>query len=190
MTQNDQHAAVGYGMNEHLGADDIAAYLEARLPEAERARVEQHLAACDACRAELIAVSRVLHSRPSRRRWYVPVGIGVAAAALFLIWLMPADNGVKFREPAVTTTVAPVAIAPRGAVRAPVRLIWTRVPHAARYRVTVFDSSGTVIWESQTRDTATAAGVQLNGRYLWQVEAETGFDRWIRSDVVEFSIRP
>lgn len=180
-------------MNAHLSADDIAARLEARLPEAEVMRVDRHLAECDECRAELIAVSRVLRSKPSHRRWYIPAGIAAAAAAVFFIWIMPAKPPLNYREPAVSATPAPIGLAPRGRTTAPVRLIWTRVPHAERYRVTVYDSTGGVIWESQTKDTAVqtvGAPLRSRVRYFWQVEAETGFDRWIRSDAVEFVILP
>lgn len=183
-------------MSEHLSADDVALHLDGVLTAADQARIEQHLADCDECRAELIAVSRVLRTRPRpyRRRWLVPVGLAAAAVAALVIigpglWKQPSLP--SYREPAVSTTPAPIGIAPRGPSAGPVRLIWTRVPHAERYRLTVFDRTGLVIWESQTTDTSVAlpGSVHLHPRvpYFWQVEAQTSWNRWITSDVVEFT---
>jgi putative zinc finger protein len=184
-------------MTEHFGSDDVAAYLDGVLSSAERARVEQHLADCDECRAELIALSRVLRTRPSRRRRYVLVGAAAAAAVVALLmwpesWQTPASP--NYREPAVSTTPAPIGLAPRGATAAAPRLVWTRVPYAARYRLTLFDTTGTVIWESQSPDTSVALPTTLRLRpgirYFWQVEAQTSWNRWIRSDAVQFMLDP
>lgn len=195
MTQNGAGLPFDNGMTGHLDVADAAAYLDGTLAPTARARVEQHLAGCETCRGELIAVSRVIRTRPDRRRWYVPAGIAAAAAIAFLlIWPRSDVPSGNYREPAVSTTVAPVGIAPRGPSAAAPRLVWTRVPHAQRYRLTVFDSAGSVMWESQSGDTAMAFPKTVRLRpgvtYFWQVEAETGFSRWIRSDVVEFMIRP
>ena len=178
-------------MREHLSSDDLAAYLDGVLPAAERTTVDEHLAECDDCQTELIALSRVLRTKPGRRRWFIPAGIAAAAAAFTVLWLSPQWVEPNFREPAVSATPAPAVVAPRGPTTGPVRLVWTRVPHADRYRLTVFDSSGAVVWSSQTKDTLlSVAGLRPGVRYFWQVEAETGFDRWIHSDVIEFVIRP
>jgi hypothetical protein len=179
-------------MNEHSSSADIAAYLDGVLAPQDRARVEQHVAECDDCRSELIAVSRVLSTIPRRRRWYVPAGIAAAAAAVaLLVWPgLPADRQPSFREPAVTTTPAPIGIVPRGRTAGTPQLVWTRVPHAEHYRLTVFDSSGTVLWESPSTDTSIALprtiGLRPGIHYFWQVEAETGFNRSVKSDVIEF----
>jgi len=183
-------------MTDHLSADDVAVYLEGQLSDAQRSRTERHFAECDECRAELVELSRLFRTRPRKRRWYLPVG--VAAAAAVALWMLypsipPPTN---FREPAVTTTLAPVVIAPRGRTAQAPTLVWTRVPHAERYRVTLFDSSGTVLWESQSppapADTSVVLPVHLRpgARYFWQVEAETGFHRSVKSDVVEFTLIP
>jgi len=181
-------------MTDHLSAEDLASHLDGVLPPGERTRVDQHLAECHECRAELIAASRVLRTKPGRRRWFIPTTIAAAAAAAVLVlWRSGTDDTFppQYREPAVSTTPAPIGLAPRGVTAAPVRLIWTRVPHAERYRLTVFDSTGAVLWESQTTDTSIAVprSVQLRPRapYFWQVEAQTSWNRSIKSDVVEFS---
>ena len=180
-------------MTDHLSVEDVASHLDRVLPPAELIRVEQHLAECAECRAELIAVSRMLRTRPGTRRWYVPVGLAAAAvAALLLIKPSLAPPDPNYREPAVSTTPAPIGLAPHGPTAAtPIRLLWTRVPHAERYRLTVFDSTGSVVWESQTAETSIVmpGSVRLQPRvpYFWQVEAQTSWNRWIKSAMVEFS---
>jgi hypothetical protein len=103
---------------------------------------------------------------------------------------MPPD----YREPVIATTVAPVAIAPRGAITMVEQLIWTSVPHADRYQVAVFDSTGRVLWETQTSDTTTllpdSLRFQPGAPYNWEVKAQTSWNRWASSDLVEFSIGP
>lgn len=178
-------------MTEHLSVGDIAGQLDGVLTGADRARIEQHLVECDECRTELIALSRVLRGRPSRRRWVLPVGL--AAAAVVLLLVRPSLEPPNYREPAISTTPAPVGLSPRGLTAAPVRLVWTRVPDAVRYRLTVFDSIGSVMWESQTTDTSVVlpgtVTLRPQVRYFWQVEAQTSWNRWIKSDMVEFARR-
>ena len=69
---------------------------------------------------------------------------------------------------------------------------WTSVPRADRYRLTVFDRDGTVVWEAEGSDTAVALPRSiLDGRgtaLLWKVEARTGWDRWVASELIEFSV--
>ncbi|MBI2867315.1 MAG: zf-HC2 domain-containing protein [Chloroflexi bacterium] len=51
--RKDQHAAV---------RDSLSAYLDERLPAKERRQVEQHLAACQACRGELETLRATVHA--------------------------------------------------------------------------------------------------------------------------------
>ena len=180
----------------HLSPGDVAAYVDGVLPPPERSRVEAHLADCDACRTELVAVARLPRAR-RRRHWYVPLGLAAAAALLVFVWPRSAEkvpmSPPNYREPVVTTTVAPLIIAPRGATTAPRRLVWTSVPHADRYRMTLFDATGAVLWESQTSDTTATIpamiGLRPGASYLWQVAAQTGWNRWVASDLIDFSLR-
>ena len=201
------------GNVKHLGSGEIAAYLDNALAPSDRTRVEAHAAECDECRAELIESASLLRTQPQVHRWYVPAGAVAAAAAavLLLIWVRPASTPTGttgYREPAVTTTVAPVVVAPRGVVGpAPVNVpagalrgvtagarlfVWTAVPRADRYRLALFDEAGSVVWETQTADTAAPLPASLRLRmgatYLWKVEAQTGWNRWVASDLVEFSV--
>jgi hypothetical protein len=71
-------------------------------------------------------------------------------------------------------------------------LRWTAVPGADRYRVTLFDADGRVLFETQVPDTiaalADSVSLQAGRPYFWKVEARTGFDRWTGSSLAEFRV--
>jgi hypothetical protein len=85
-----------------------------------------------------------------------------------------------------------VPVSPVGAVAVAGALQWTSVADADRYRVTLSDAEGRVLYETQQADTVVAIpdSVLLTAgqSYMWMVEASTGFDRWATSQLVEFSI--
>jgi len=182
----------------HLAVAEVAGYLDRRLAAVERARVEDHLAACTECRAEVVAVGRLARSFRNRRRWVVSAPLAAAAAVLlltFVPWGRISERTTPIlREPAITTTAAPTPIVPLGAVAALPLLTWTGVPHADRYRVTVFDTNGSLVWETQTPDTAAVVPSTITLRpgvpYFWKVAARTGWDRWVASDLTTFTVRP
>jgi hypothetical protein len=66
------------------------------------------------------------------------------------------------------------------------------VPHADRYRLTLFDDTGRVIWDTQATDTSVSlpGGItlQAGGIYFWKVEAQTAWNRWVTSSLTRFSI--
>jgi anti-sigma factor RsiW len=181
----------------HLTVEDVAAYADRGLAAPERARVEEHLAACGECRAEIVAVARLTRSLAARRRWVATAPLAAAAAVLVLLfgpWQRPPDWSLpRLREPAVTSTVAPTPIAPRGGVATLPALTWSSVPRADRYQVTLFDQNGSVVWETHTADTTVAvsdsvklvAGVP----HYWKVAARTELGRWVASDLTSFTLR-
>src|SRR2546427_305700 len=175
----------------HLTVEDVAAYVDRGLAAAERARVEEHLAACAECRAEVVAVARLTRSLIGRRRWAVMAPL--AAAAVLVLWLAPWQHQRPvLREPAVTTTVAPTPIAPRGSVTALPALTWSSVPRADRYQVTLFDRDGLVLWETHTADTTVAVPdtVRLvsGAPHYWKVAARTDLGRWGASHPTSFTL--
>jgi hypothetical protein len=179
----------------HLESGEVAAYLDDALAPSDRSRVEAHAAQCDACRAELVEVGSLLRTRPRVRHWYVPAG-AVAAAVMLVLWTRPASGpagSTGLREPAVSSSVSPVLVAPRGVTVSARALVWTAVPRADRYRVTLFDETGSVVWETQTTDTTAplpdSVRLRTGTSYLWEVEARTGWNRWVASDLVQFSPR-
>jgi anti-sigma factor RsiW len=180
---------------DHLDSREVAAYLDHTLQSEDRARVENHLADCTHCRGEVVAVARLMHRRSRMRRWYIP--LAAAAAALLLIvapWQRLRDHKSQpvLREPTTTSTQVPVALAPLGGVAGLPAFIWSSVPHADRYRLTLFDRDGSIVWETQIAETTAVApdtvapGVGVP--YFWKVAARTGLDRWVASDLVAFTL--
>jgi len=177
---------------QHLSAADVAAYVDQQLSGVERNRVEQHLADCRECRSEIVAVSRVV--RGLRRPWRWAVLAPLAAAALVVVMLAPwhQDEQPVLREPAVTTIVAPTAIAPRGRVAELSLITWSTVPRSTQYEITVFDSAGTIVWETRVADTLATVPHDLKlvrGRaYYWKVAARTESNRWVSSEFATFTL--
>ena len=167
-----------------------------------------HLAGCGRCRRQLAALMALLgdpviarevariHDRPRRaRRPLVAVAGLVAVAAMVLLMVYPRGRSVDSnatRDPTITAVSAPSAIGPIGEVARPPSLIWSRVDGATSYRATLFDSTGTVLFELQLADTTTVipSTVELvpQRAYLWKVEARTGWDRWSSSELFEFRV--
>lgn len=186
---------------ECLGDHALAALAAGTLGVAERAVVLPHVAACARCRGAVASVARALADRTVAREartagtapWVrvlrVAVPVAAAAAVLLLVWPRFGDDGVPHRAP---VTAKPVPMSPVGAVAGVERLWWGVVAGADRYRVTLFDANGTVLYDRELGDTTAAfpdSLVLVPGRpYLWKVEAQVGFDRWTASDLVEFSV--
>ena len=187
-----------------LDDETVAALAETRLAADARAAVLPHLATCRRCSSAVAAVSRALHDRHVLREvtrverphlaWSLRILVPLAAAALLLVLVRPGriDDGTGHRDPTISTGATPVPAAPIGSVAAPGQLVWRPVPGADRYRVTVFAAGGTVVFETQLNDTVAAlpgsVSLAAGRRYLWKVEARTGFDRWVASALVEFTV--
>lgn len=182
----------------HLTADQTAGFVDRLLPPAERAGVEAHLSVCADCRKEVRAVGTIVRASPWTR-WRPAAAAGALAASLFfVIWAVggpgagPSD---PLREGVTPSPLAPVPVRPLGATDAPRALVWSAVPDAITYRVTVFDSVGHALWEAETTDTTSAVpdSVAFAPRtpYFWKSEAQTGWGRWTASPLSEFSsMRP
>ena len=190
---------------ECLDDDTVAALAEGALDSAARAEVLPHLAGCARCRGAVASVARALADSglarevrgvegAGRRRLYRIALPLAAAAALVLVLAWPRqtdDSGPPHRAPP-TDASTPVPIAPIGVVASATPLLWTAVTGADRYRVTLSDAGGRVLYETELADTVTTLPdsiVLVSGRsYVWIVEARTAFDRWSTSRLVEFSI--
>jgi len=189
-----------FGNDTHPGADDLAAYLDRRLDDSARAEVEAHVAWCDECRAELRAVSDILRTDGAKpRRRLVWIGPAVAAAAAIVL-LVAYPRGPSATDDTPAHRDVPGAVDPAPILTSPVPdpegtdariLRWTRVERADRYRVTVFDTAGTVLWRAVTPDTSVslpdAAGLVAGTTYLWRVDARVGVDRWVESKLEPLS---
>lgn len=189
---------------ECLDNDTIAALAEGSLDATVRAAVLPHLAACARCRGAVASVARAL-ADPSvareiqaaqgggrRRRYRVVLPLAAAAAVLLVLaWPQRTDNGgPPHRAP--PTTPAPVLVSPIGAVAQASVLQWTSLAGADRYRVTLFEAGGRVVYETELGDTVVPLPDSItlgsNRPYVWMVEARVGFDRWVTSQLARFSI--
>ena len=121
---------------------------------------------------------------------------GIAAAAIVAVVALPGgsvDDPSTHRAPTITAAASPVLIGPVGIVANARALRWTGVAGADHYRVTVFDATGGVVYETETSDTTVelpgSVSLERGGSYFWKVEARTGWNRWSASDLVEFSVQ-
>ena len=183
--------------DDHLTAHDVASYVDRTASPGRQAGIVAHLARCADCRDEIADVSQVVAAPARGRRRALHVLLpAAAAAALLLVWTgaerMPRRDAVVHREEAVTLSAAPRLRAPLGAVAGPPVFVWTSVAYADRYRVRLHDRNGTNLWEHEGPDTTAAPPSSLvlaPGAYFWKVEAQTGFERWVSSDLAEFELR-
>ena len=170
--------------SDHLEGIQVAAYAEGRLKGEALVAVETHLADCHECRAEASHVALFLAGRSTRRRWLIAVpAVAAAAAAIFLIMplgeagpggprLRPGAEAGREDLPAIEV-LAPTVGPTSGADS--VRFVWRSAGSDVMYRLMLTDESGSILWESETADTALVlpTDVRLEGghRYLWYVDA-------------------
>jgi len=183
----------------------LAALAEGALDGTARAAVLPHLATCPRCRGIVASVARSLGDpavarevavvEGRRRRRLLRIGLPAAAAAILLAVALPRwvdELRGGHRGPPLPGAVAPHPVAPVGTVANAAALQWTAVAGANRYRITVFDATGRVLYETQAADTVVTLPDSVTlapGRpYLWMVEARVGWDRWSASELVRFSI--
>ncbi len=180
-------------------------YVAGALGADDRDRLERHILMCDRCQEEArlaLALRRELtreRQQPLRRprRWWIAAGIGTAAAAVLLAVALPRAvldrDGAEHRDVPVSGAVEPALLAPVGGVPdRPATFIWSRVAGADRYRVTLLSAGGDVLLVTETADTSLAApdgiDLDLGASFFWKIDARVGWDRWIKSKVVEFAI--
>ena len=193
----------------------IEGYVAGRLGEAETEAFESHYLTCERCQNELrlaLAIREVLpevreaglHGPPElevsviSRRLKVRTAAALAAAAVLagLLLVRPSkldeESAPVHRDEATGVEVAPSLRAPGGVVAAVESFQWSQVPGADLYRITVYDAEAAVVWEVETPDTLITPpdGTEFEPdvRYIWTVAARVGFDRWVSSELVDFTI--
>lgn len=190
-----------------LDDETLAALAEGTLDAESRATALPHLSACMRCRNQVASLARALDDpnvarevravesvrrRRLHRTGRVAAGVAAAAALLLFAWPPLFEESVRHRAPPTTEAPAPEAVWPVGPVADVSSLRWTTVTGADRYRITLFDAEGDVLYEGVLADTvAVLPDSALPGpgeTSWWQVEARIGFDRWVASDLIEFSI--
>jgi hypothetical protein len=186
-----------------LQDDTLAALADGSLAPDLRTLVLPHVASCPRCRGAVAAIARALADPavvrelsvpPSRRRPYRIVVPLAAAAVLLVLLTSPGDDrssghrGTPPPPPAAT----PIPRSPLGTVAVVNELRWSHVAGADRYRVTVFDATGGVVYAAEGSDTVIAfpdsVALVPGASYLWKVDARTGFDRWATSELAEFRV--
>ena len=185
----------------------VAALADGTLDAELRSRALAHVATCALCRRAVASVAEALADGPitheieivegrrHRRGPVLRVAVPLAAAAtvLLLLWSPVDDRSPGHRgPPPPPPATTPVPQSPIGAVAAVNDLRWSHVAGADRYRVTVFDATGGVVFAAEASDTVAlfpdSIALVPGASYLWKVDARTGFDRWAASELTEFSI--
>ena len=166
-----------------------------------------HLAGCAHCRSELGSLAALLADpevacakrsaspsiAPRSARAKFLGALAAAAVLLLLAWpgaeRRARSNGAH-RAPTIAALGSPKALSPDGDVGAATEFSWTAAPGSDRYRLTLYDRSGHVVYETQVTDTTAAlpdSVILTRGvPYVWQVDARTGLDRWTSSEAAEF----
>jgi anti-sigma factor RsiW len=179
--------------------DDLAlsAYLDGRLPAAEREHIEAHLAECYDCRHAVVDSGRLL--RASRQRRGVLAVGALAAAGIIALAFVPVMRGPttetgSMRDGSATPTL--VAYGPTGETPAsgPLRFSWAPVAGATIYRLTLAAAGGTPVWNASATDTSVALpdSIRLTrgARYLWNVDALLGTGDTRSTGFREFMLSP
>ena len=175
---------------------EMAAFADRALGPGDLERIETHLADCRECRRELIEVTDL--RRLDRGRRLIRVAPLAAAAIIALAILFrgigSADRQSELRDPTLTLAAPPTLVAPLGNVESPAVLLWTAVPRASLYRITVFDADGVTLWEQQVVDTTAqlphSVTVVPGVPYFWKVAAQLDRDRWVSTELTRFSLSP
>jgi putative zinc finger protein len=169
----------------HLTSEEVAAYLDNTLSEAECAHVKSHLADCDACRKEVVSVSKLLAGAPRSRRRVIAFSSLAAAAALVFLLVRPSSDStlpavavLRGRDtPAASEGVSGLrAIAPLGRQTTSdgIVFVWHPALPGATYRFTLTDDRGGKVWVGSTNDTTLPLPRQTsllgNRDYHWYVD--------------------
>ena len=173
--------------NAHLTPEELAAYLDGDLQAGERARIEAHLADCQACLDEVAVIDRLARAKPGRslRPRYVQAAVACAAAAVVLFLALP-DRPLnapdELRTPATgidsgASTLG--ALEPIGVVTAEDGIIlrWEAASAGTLYRIALLDSVGSVLWNAETRESSLPIPPEIRERlqpgasYFWRADA-------------------
>jgi Putative zinc-finger len=171
----------------HPEDGDVAAYLEAVLPDQERVAFEAHVADCEYCQARLALAGEAVATAPrvNRRRLLYPAALIAAAAGLAAVLLVPGGTverpaGSEFRSTSESTATQQLHIIhpPRGGLiltNAP-ELSWSGLGTDALYQITLSTSAGAVLWSERTSDTTATLPAPIidrlrpSERYFWRVD--------------------
>jgi len=189
--------------SQHPDSEAIAAYLGDALEVLERSAMEAHLAECLACRREVTGARRLVRSgaRAARRRVFLPL----AAAALLVAGVglairSPAPDASRFRASEDRSARLPgdlLALAPTDGATVEGRdltFVWSSVPGAPLYRLTLTDAGGRGVWEWDTADTLARLPDQIalahGAVYFWYVDAADALGGSITTGTNRLKVAP
>jgi hypothetical protein len=170
----------------HLTSEEVAAYVDDTLSDAECARLKAHLADCDACRKEIVSVASLVQRAPRSKRGVITLSAIAAAAAIVVIFVARPSTDSALPEagtfrgagtPGASEGVNVVrAIAPIvGKITSDnILFVWHPASSGAEYRLTLTDDRGGKLWTGSTNDTTLripkGAVTLPGGGYHWYVD--------------------
>ncbi|MEP7086263.1 MAG: hypothetical protein ABI884_02920 [Gemmatimonadota bacterium] len=189
-------------IDRHLSDFALAELVDATKKKVGHFAIRAHLEQCWHCQTTLAELREIvrdprLHNElgwdsekdgSDRRRILQKqqrvVLLSAFAAAVVLVLAMPVP---VLRGPAPETKMrsvwgmfTPVPPQPDDSSQRVTTLIWTRLAHADRYHVTVYDSAGAVAWAGESGDTNISLPRDLTqrlaGRIRWRVTVGTSGD--------------
>jgi anti-sigma factor RsiW len=183
---------------EHLQVNEVTGYLAGTLPATMRDRMERHLADCEECTAEIVAVHRLRRPARSPARW---IGAAAAAAAVAGLVLLgpsllrrPTPDEPLLRGTGPSLVVSVVRPADGAELNRATNFAWRRTAGATAYRVMVSRADGDSVWATTTPDTTVPVSPHLlaagPGRYYWYVDVLLDDGRSVTGPVHEFRLGP
>lgn len=165
--------------SEHLGPDDVTAFVTAGPRGARGGDIVAHLARCEDCRYEVREVSRLVRPHPARHARFVALA-AAAAGVVLAAWLGLRSakpevdqerTSTRTTTPGVVSLVGPLGPVTRGASP---DFTWHAARGAVEYRLTLLDAGGVVIWSTMTVDTVATLPVETSlvsgPAYYWFVD--------------------
>ena len=168
----------------HLSPEALAAYLDDAMSIEDRRVAEEHLAACDECRREVVASREAISTfQPAsvRKPWRT---IGLVAAAAIVVAIgttlsrepsrsdtVRSDNSITSTRPLVTV------IGPGNGARlnSDRRIVWKSLAEGSSYRITIGDEAAEPIHAATVQDTTYIVPPSVNltrgKKYFWYVDA-------------------
>lgn len=187
-----------------LSPEQIAAFIDGRVSNEERALIEAHLADNPAARAELVDAARIVAKAPGRRASrmrFAPIAAIAAAAVFAIVLLKPGSSETRSApQPAERRGVTEQAraiemVSPLegGTLDSHGAFTWHAVDGGS-YTIFVLDEAGKTIFQGSIIDTVQPMPAALlkngAGRYYWSVDALMSDGSSVTSGAREFVVNP
>lgn len=187
----------------HLSPEDVVAWVDRTADRDLKERIESHLADCDLCREEVVAVQRTVSTLQRRRRWLVAAVLPIAAVLVLIFFSTTGERGVPgstvLRQGDVGAEgVVPIQVLtpPQGGAVSggPVTFRWRSPGEDIAYHLTLTDEGGGVLWSESVPDTTIELPDSLaplpGGTYYWFVDGLLRGGESASSGLREFLVPP